>query len=161
MAVDERQYRGAAFLGRDRGALHAGSGCLLQRGTRILCCSQELITRASMQSSCVSAQERRAAVLLRVYGRLEFTVDSGFTLSFVLLMTRPRLFAAISYLETEQGDVPSDHYNTLTGLPSLMTHSHHEDLATHSAACNTLPRSAAGSVQKHGRAAATRFITKK
>ncbi|EPB72080.1 hypothetical protein ANCCEY_08831 [Ancylostoma ceylanicum] len=68
---------------------------------------------------------------------------------------------SISYLETEQGDVPSDHYNTLTGLPSLMTHSHHEDLATHSAACNTLPRSAAGSVQKHGRAAATRFITKK
>ncbi|KHJ81338.1 hypothetical protein OESDEN_18976 [Oesophagostomum dentatum] len=70
---------------------------------------------------------------------------------------------SISYLDTEQNEAPAEHYNTLTGLPSLMSHSHHEEspAAAHSSAFNTLPRSTGASVQKHGRTAATRIITKK
>ncbi|EYC01976.1 hypothetical protein Y032_0103g3571 [Ancylostoma ceylanicum] len=47
--VDRVRGRGAAFLGRDTGALHAGRG--------------------------ISAQKRSAAVLPLDYGRLKFTVD--------------------------------------------------------------------------------------
>ncbi|EYC00145.1 hypothetical protein Y032_0117g635 [Ancylostoma ceylanicum] len=54
--VDKRRDRGEAFLGRDTGALHARSGCLL-------------LLAADNQSVCVSAQERRAAVPPLVYGR--------------------------------------------------------------------------------------------
>ncbi|ETN83622.1 hypothetical protein NECAME_17403, partial [Necator americanus] len=85
----------------------------------------------------------------------------------------------ISYLENEQCDVPCEHYNTLTGLPSLMTHSHvstqflfdgnrrtgaclqHEESSNHPAACNTLPRSTASSAPKQRKVAGARFITKK
>ncbi|EYC35490.1 hypothetical protein Y032_1042g3475 [Ancylostoma ceylanicum] len=74
IAVDKGRDRGAAFLGRSTGALHAGSGRLLWRGTRVLCCSQKRTARTSMQSPCVAAQERRAAASALVYGRLEFTV---------------------------------------------------------------------------------------
>ncbi|KAK6742632.1 hypothetical protein RB195_010096 [Necator americanus] len=68
---------------------------------------------------------------------------------------------SISYLENEQCDVPCEHYNTLTGLPSLMTHSHHEESSNHPAACNTLPRSTASSAPKQRKVAGARFITKK
>ncbi|EYC21805.1 hypothetical protein Y032_0018g3541 [Ancylostoma ceylanicum] len=71
--VDKGRDRGAAFLGRDARALHAGSGCLLQRGNPVLCCRQKQTTRASMQSPRVSAQERCSAIPPLVCGRLEFT----------------------------------------------------------------------------------------
>ncbi|EYC29738.1 hypothetical protein Y032_0006g3152 [Ancylostoma ceylanicum] len=38
VAVDKERDRGAAFLGRDTEALHAGSGCPLRHGIRVLCC---------------------------------------------------------------------------------------------------------------------------
>ncbi|EYB91910.1 hypothetical protein Y032_0200g1682 [Ancylostoma ceylanicum] len=73
-AVDKWRDRSAAFLDRDARALYAGSGFLLRRGTRVPYCRQKQATRASMQSPCVSVQERRIAVPPLVYGLLESTV---------------------------------------------------------------------------------------
>ncbi|EYB85103.1 hypothetical protein Y032_0304g1915 [Ancylostoma ceylanicum] len=78
MAVDKGRNRGAAFLGRDTGALQAGSGCLLLPAAENSSTTPQQTIRVSIQSLCVSVQELRTAVPSLVYGRLEFLVDMGF-----------------------------------------------------------------------------------
>ncbi|KAK6016460.1 PH domain protein [Ostertagia ostertagi] len=68
---------------------------------------------------------------------------------------------SVSYLEVEHGEAPFEHYNTLTGLPSLMTQSQREEPCVGSPVSNTLPRSTTGSISKHLRPSASRFISKK
>ncbi|EYC27841.1 hypothetical protein Y032_0008g211 [Ancylostoma ceylanicum] len=58
--VDKVRDRGAMFPGRDAGALHAGSGCLLLPAAE---------NSSATPRPCVSAQERRAAVPPLVCGR--------------------------------------------------------------------------------------------
>ncbi|EYB93107.1 hypothetical protein Y032_0186g1080 [Ancylostoma ceylanicum] len=74
MIVDKGRDRSAAFLGRDTGALHAGFDCLFLPAAENSSATPQQTTRASMQSPCVSAQERRAVAPPFVCGRLEFTV---------------------------------------------------------------------------------------
>ncbi|KAK6042000.1 PH domain protein, partial [Cooperia oncophora] len=61
---------------------------------------------------------------------------------------------SVSYLEVEHGEAPFEHYNTLTGLPSLMTQSQREEPRSASPGSNTLPRSTTGSISKHLRPSA-------
>ncbi|EYB81452.1 hypothetical protein Y032_0384g415 [Ancylostoma ceylanicum] len=73
-AVDKGRDRSAASLGSDTGTLHADSGSSLLSAVENSSATPQQTTRAGMQSSCVSAEELRAAVLPFCYGRLEFTV---------------------------------------------------------------------------------------
>nr|CDJ94763.1 Sterile alpha motif SAM and PDZ and Pleckstrin homology and GDP-fucose protein O-fucosyltransferase domain containing protein [Haemonchus contortus] len=68
---------------------------------------------------------------------------------------------SVSNLEVEHGESPFEHYNTLTGLPSLMTQSQREEPRSSSPVSNTLPRSTTGSISKHLKPTAPKFISKK
>lgn len=68
---------------------------------------------------------------------------------------------SVSYLEVEHGSAPLDHYNTLTGLPSLMSQSQRNEASSSSATSNTLPRSTTGSIAKHLKPTHSRLMPKK
>ncbi|EYB81286.1 hypothetical protein Y032_0387g455 [Ancylostoma ceylanicum] len=90
--VDKGRDHGVAFLGRDTGALHACSGCLLLPAALKPSATPQQTTRASMRSPCVSAQERCAGVQLLVYGRLGFAVHASkhkYILSAIVVSAAP------------------------------------------------------------------------
>ncbi|VDL80029.1 unnamed protein product [Nippostrongylus brasiliensis] len=69
---------------------------------------------------------------------------------------------SVSYLEVEHSDPSFEHYNTFTGLPSLLTQSQREEPSTSPAVSNTLPRSTSGTISKHLKPSTpSRLVTKK
>ncbi|VDL77758.1 unnamed protein product [Nippostrongylus brasiliensis] len=69
---------------------------------------------------------------------------------------------SVSYLEVEHSDPSFEHYNTFTGLPSLLTQSQREEPSTSPAVSNTLPRSTSGTIAKHLKPSTpSRLVTKK